>query len=247
MCSVLWEMEGQLLPSASYLERHGPCACGPDLFLDSSMRRTAAGWLVEVAAEFGLHQETLFLAAALLDRFLSTAKVRYGRRWHLPACLPVAAVVVRSHGAAAASAAGMRCTVWALPECCCSCAVGDTVSAVMILARPFPALVCCCRAYRAHSCSWWQWPACSSPLSMKRCGRTGCALLPLRCWATALLGCRCHWCCHCWTAAVTGPAGSPLAEAATATRTAWAGCAGVPGPLCAIHAQAQLVCWTPVC
>ena len=39
------------------------------------MRRTAASWLVEVAAEFGLHQETLFLATALLDRFLSAAKV----------------------------------------------------------------------------------------------------------------------------------------------------------------------------
>jgi hypothetical protein len=74
---VLSEAEVELQPSASYLEQHSP-SVSPELYLDASMRRTAASWLVEVAVEFGLHQETLFLATALLDRFLSTAKVCAG-------------------------------------------------------------------------------------------------------------------------------------------------------------------------
>ena len=39
------------------------------------MRMIVISWLVEVACEYELHQETLFLAAALLDRFMSIAKV----------------------------------------------------------------------------------------------------------------------------------------------------------------------------
>ncbi|EFN51503.1 hypothetical protein CHLNCDRAFT_18031, partial [Chlorella variabilis] len=38
------------------------------------MRRTAASWLVEVTCEFRLHNETLWLAISLLDRFLSASK-----------------------------------------------------------------------------------------------------------------------------------------------------------------------------
>jgi hypothetical protein len=34
-------------------------------------------WLVEVAEEFGLQQESLHAAVALLDRFLSTSAVSY--------------------------------------------------------------------------------------------------------------------------------------------------------------------------
>jgi hypothetical protein len=37
------------------------------------MRAAAIGWLSEVAAAFALQQETLFLAAALLDRFMAAA------------------------------------------------------------------------------------------------------------------------------------------------------------------------------
>ena len=40
------------------------------------MRAIVISWLIEVASEFALHQETLFLATALLDRFLSVSKVR---------------------------------------------------------------------------------------------------------------------------------------------------------------------------
>lgn len=72
-CSVLYGKEAELSPNAAYLEHHGPCVL-PDAYLDAGMRRTTASWLVEVSAEFGLHQETLFLASALLDRFLSCAR-----------------------------------------------------------------------------------------------------------------------------------------------------------------------------
>ena len=39
------------------------------------MRAIAISWLVEVACEYGFHQETLHTAASLLDRFLSASKV----------------------------------------------------------------------------------------------------------------------------------------------------------------------------
>ena len=39
-------------------------------------------WLVEVACEYELHQETLFLAAALLDRYMSLAKVVWALPWY---------------------------------------------------------------------------------------------------------------------------------------------------------------------
>lgn len=73
---MLWEVEAATRPDPGYLSAHDACALGPDAHLDASMRRTAASWLVEVSAEFGLHQETLFLATALLDRYLSATKVR---------------------------------------------------------------------------------------------------------------------------------------------------------------------------
>ena len=39
------------------------------------MRTTAVSWLVEVGMDFGLHQESLFLAVALLDRYLTATEV----------------------------------------------------------------------------------------------------------------------------------------------------------------------------
>ena len=101
-CSVLCDTEVQLQPSCAYMDLHGPCV-SPDLFLDATMRRTATSWLVEVAAEFGLHQETLFLATALLDRFLSSAKVR---------------PPVGNGGWAAVGSGGGWCTSAALLVCC---------------------------------------------------------------------------------------------------------------------------------
>ena len=49
----------------------------PKLYIDHSMRMIVISWLVEVACEYELHQETLFLATALLDRFMSVAKVSF--------------------------------------------------------------------------------------------------------------------------------------------------------------------------
>lgn len=74
-CSVLCEGESELQPIAGFLDHHGPTVSA-EHYLDASMRRTATSWLVEVASEFGLHQETLFLGVALLDRFLSSSRVR---------------------------------------------------------------------------------------------------------------------------------------------------------------------------
>ena len=128
---MLCDSEAELQPSPSYLEdRHGQRTL-PDLYLEPGMRRTAAGWLVEVAAEFGLHQETLFLGTALLDRFLSAARVR------------------RRH--AGTSPARRRGPL----RLCSSYSSQDP--------ERLP-----CRVCRVHSCSWWAWPACSSPLSTKR-------------------------------------------------------------------------------
>ncbi|KAL4446358.1 hypothetical protein ABPG77_003165 [Micractinium sp. CCAP 211/92] len=73
MLSVLCEGESELQPIAGFLDHHGPTVSA-EHFLDASMRRTATSWLVEVASEFGLHQETLFLGVALLDRFLSSSR-----------------------------------------------------------------------------------------------------------------------------------------------------------------------------
>ncbi|KAK9811026.1 hypothetical protein WJX73_007532 [Symbiochloris irregularis] len=69
----LSESELQLQISPHYLRHHDQTIL-PDLFLDSCMRKTALSWLVEVACEYHFHQDTLFLAASLLDRFLSCTK-----------------------------------------------------------------------------------------------------------------------------------------------------------------------------
>lgn len=45
------------------------------LYIDEDMRQRTVSWLVEVSCESGLHQETLFLAISLLDRFLSATSV----------------------------------------------------------------------------------------------------------------------------------------------------------------------------
>lgn len=57
------------MPSHNYLERHFLPDC-----LTSTMRAVTVSWLVEVACEFQLQQETLFLAVALFDRYLSLSK-----------------------------------------------------------------------------------------------------------------------------------------------------------------------------
>ena len=57
-----------------YIEsRHGADAAPGGGHLDPSMRSLTVSWMVEVAAEYGLHTETLAVAVSLLDRFLSAA------------------------------------------------------------------------------------------------------------------------------------------------------------------------------
>ena len=65
-----------LLPDPNYLQRHSR-EVAPDLYLQPSMRAIAISWLVEVALEFEMHQETLFLATHLFDRYLSQTRVRH--------------------------------------------------------------------------------------------------------------------------------------------------------------------------
>ena len=72
----MYETELSLLADPDYMQNHGP-EYQPKLYIDQSMRMIVISWLVEVACEFELHQETLFLPAALLDRFMSVAKVHF--------------------------------------------------------------------------------------------------------------------------------------------------------------------------
>lgn len=74
VCRNLYETELSLLVDPDYMENHGP-DYQPKMYIDQSMRMIVISWLVEVACEYELHQETLFLATALLDRFMSVAKV----------------------------------------------------------------------------------------------------------------------------------------------------------------------------
>jgi hypothetical protein len=68
--------ESEVRPTANALNNHGVDFGGPTGYIDAKMRAIAVSWLVEVTLEFDMHQETLFLATNLLDRFLSVTKVR---------------------------------------------------------------------------------------------------------------------------------------------------------------------------
>lgn len=134
-CSLLFDSEAELQPSPSYLEdNHGRRAL-PQHALDARCRGMAASWLSEVATEYGLHQETLFLGVALLDRFLSATKVRASCR--MPGSRPV-----------------LR---WAWV----TWARGPNPA-------PLARLSLHRRACQTPSCSWWLWPACWLPPSMRR-------------------------------------------------------------------------------
>lgn len=74
VCRNLYETELSLLVDPDYLHNHG-LDHQPKMYIDQSMRMIVISWLVEVACEYELHQETLFLSAALLDRFMSLSKV----------------------------------------------------------------------------------------------------------------------------------------------------------------------------
>lgn len=76
--------EQRLRPRAGFLEaRHSEAECGAGAHLTPQMRMIVVSWVVEVAAEFQLHDETLHLAVALLDRLLAATQVRAPRHTHV--------------------------------------------------------------------------------------------------------------------------------------------------------------------
>lgn len=75
MLNVLRSSESASNVDPDYLNsKHSVTHLSPTTFLDASMRRTCVSWMVEVAAEFDLSQETLHLSIASLDRFLSATR-----------------------------------------------------------------------------------------------------------------------------------------------------------------------------
>jgi hypothetical protein len=101
------------LPARGYLSRDGDAGGGATPF----MRSVVVSWQSEVVSEFGLQQETLFLGAALSDRFQALSptvrhadtqvrQLRRPRRAGLRHCRPAPA---RVHGRPA-DAAGRRRT-----------------------------------------------------------------------------------------------------------------------------------------
>jgi hypothetical protein len=74
-CRNEQEREVELSVSNTYMSRPGSEVAGQD-FITPQMRMIVTSWLSEVAAEFRLQQETLFLSVALMDRFLSVSGVR---------------------------------------------------------------------------------------------------------------------------------------------------------------------------
>lgn len=67
----LRQSEGKFKPKVGYMKKQ------PDI--THSMRSILVDWLVEVAEEYKLHRETLFLAVNYIDRFLSQMSVLRGR------------------------------------------------------------------------------------------------------------------------------------------------------------------------
>lgn len=67
----LRKAEGRFKPKVGYMKKQ------PDI--THSMRSILVDWLVEVAEEYKLHRETLFLAVNYIDRFLSQMSVLRGR------------------------------------------------------------------------------------------------------------------------------------------------------------------------
>lgn len=68
-------VEAGVLPPLKFLDPHKQAAAGAVEVLTPGMRMIVASWMVEVAEEFRLQQETLHLAFGLLDRFLSSTQV----------------------------------------------------------------------------------------------------------------------------------------------------------------------------
>lgn len=102
-CRELSVLEAQVMPDPLLLANHS--AAHNEMYIDNLMRAIAISWLVEVACEYGFHQETLHTAAALLDRFLSSSKVfsAYFR-------LSISAVALKALSKVFSSAMHYRCS-----------------------------------------------------------------------------------------------------------------------------------------
>ncbi len=65
------------VPTSSPTTPTGP----KGMYMDDRLRREAVSWMVEQQVQLGLHQETLFLAVALLDRFSAASEVGCTTLW----------------------------------------------------------------------------------------------------------------------------------------------------------------------
>lgn len=63
-----------MCPSSGFLEQQDAVQEQP---ITPQMLMIVSSWLAEVAFEFSMQQETLFLAVALLGRFLDSSTVRH--------------------------------------------------------------------------------------------------------------------------------------------------------------------------
>jgi len=64
-------LEQELAPRSCCFDKHDPASDNAT----PQMRMIVTSWLSEVASEFNMQQETLFLAVALLDRFMDILTV----------------------------------------------------------------------------------------------------------------------------------------------------------------------------
>lgn len=144
----LCAIECQVRPDPHCLDNHS-AEHGAN-FIDQSMRAIVISWLIEVASEFALHQETLFLATALLDRFLSVSKVR-----RLPPCC--------NHCCTAAEGGCAN----RLPAACSEPKLSGTSQPVRAEFDKSSAVLLC-RRCRGAACSCSASHACSLPANTRR-------------------------------------------------------------------------------
>lgn len=124
-CSAGYECEQRLVPESNYLDYSQPS----DEHVTPQMRMIVCSWLSEVATEFNMQQETLFLAVALLDRFMSDSNVSISSaaaRYRLPldsAVVPHASSCVLPHLPALGILPDTPCSVFAgcTKECTAAC------------------------------------------------------------------------------------------------------------------------------
>lgn len=70
-CSAAYGSEQSSASERSYLDYQQPA----NDHVTPQMRMIVCSWLSEVATEFNMQQETLFLSVALLDRFMGDSNV----------------------------------------------------------------------------------------------------------------------------------------------------------------------------